>query len=125
MALPNDENVAPDPLQLLGVRDDLNVKAGTLATLTDLYDPATYTADVLAGNKTEWTGDVKNAYMDLVNFALQAKNKPAATPADKAALQGIITTAKTDFAKFLSDFSSKCLVSAAAVSIEGGDNTCS
>ena len=56
MALPNDENVAPDPLQLLGVRDDLNVKAGTLATLTDLYDPAIYTADATCWLATRRSG---------------------------------------------------------------------
>ena len=78
--------------------------------MAELYDPAIFSAAVLAANKTEWVADVKDAYMDLVDFASRAKANPESTPVDRAEIDNVLGSVKVDYAKFLADFSTKCII---------------
>ena len=49
-----------------GVKAEINTKLLELHTLKDVYDPNTYEADILISNKSEWTAEVKTAYMEVM-----------------------------------------------------------
>ena len=99
-----------DSLRLPGAREGLNTRKYKVYAMAELYDPKTFSAAVLAANKAEWVADVKEAFMDLVDFASRAKANPESTPVDQAEIDNVLGSVKVDYAKFLADFSAKCII---------------
>ena len=99
-----------DPTLLPGAREGLDSRKYKVYAMAELYNPDIFSSAVLAANKEEWVADVKSAYMDFMDFATRVKARPESTPTDKEEVQNILGAVSDDYAKFLEDFSAKCLL---------------
>ena len=99
-----------DPTLLPGAREGLDARKYKVYAMAELYNPDIFSSAVLAANKEEWVADVKSAYMDFMDFATRVKARPESTPTDKEEVQNILGAVRDDYAKFLEDFSAKCLL---------------
>ena len=114
------------PLRLPGATEEgLNTRKLKVYTMTELYDPAIFSSAVLAANKTEWIGDVKESYMEFVDFASRVKCSAEVTKDDQTKIQHIIGSVTEDYRKFLSEFSAKCLITPDVTPTSGSDDSSS
>ena len=102
-----------------GVKAELNTKLLELHTLKDVYDPNTYEPDILVSNKSEWTSEVKSAYMDVMKVVTSNLTKPETNQADKVVLNTALNAAKNEFTSFLTAFTRKCAVNGGAGAAPG------
>ena len=103
-----------------GVKAELNTKLLELHTLKDVYDTSTYEPDILISNKSEWTAEVKSAYMDVMKVVTSNLTKTETNQADKVVLNTALNAAKNEFTSFLTAFTRKCAVNGGGVAAAPG-----
>ena len=86
----------------------LNAKSIKLRRVCKLYNPAKFTAELLAMNKDEWLKDVNDTYNDLLNLAEEIESLPAATGINGTEVESIVDSATESLQQFLIDFNHKC-----------------
>ena len=90
-----------NPLRLSGATEEgFNTRKLKVYTMTELYDPTIFSSAVLAANKTEWIGDVKESYMEFVDFASRVKCSAEVSKDDQTKIQRIIGSVTEDYRKF-------------------------
>ena len=86
----------------------LTAKSSKLRRVCNKYNPAKFTAELLAMNKDEWLKDVDNTYNDVLNYVEEIESQPGNAGINGTEVESIVDSATESLQQFLIDFNLKC-----------------
>jgi len=86
----------------------LTAKSSKLRRVCKKYNPAKFTAELLAMNKDEWLKDVDNTYNDVLNYVEEIESQPGNAGINGTEVENIVDSATESLQQFLIDFNHKC-----------------